>query len=614
MGRNKRAGSSDSAWSAKQKKLSDSEADLHSANSDLEGSGHESKQMRRGRAKHAAKPSQTPQKAVAVVQEDDQIFEIEAAGQRTEFGDEEDETASSSSETEVGKCKRLKQVKHYQTRSTGFLPDKADQEIVFNFHMINNNATILESEMESEPAPHRSLEDGEYPPDREEVSAEDVSSVIDKKIDESMSKVQHYFERKFGELSRVHELEKQLEENKRHLEQLKARGNVDSCEVGEVDIDNQSELTVYRNAVEKKRASSSSEEGGINSSDDQIEVSIFSERELEREQRKDRRGVSSIQPNARDVMEVTSSGGSGQGGAQPKIRSSRQIAEERVAKNTREAEAAKVRAFDVPGEQLNNLHIIRGIRELRQNVEEAAPIYRIDEDYLLVASHVDETIRGKILNHEFVDFTKLLRRERQMDDDTAQQKMTIVNKGGLSYWVPLAEKQVINGYYKWDQAFRVFLDIYTGYYPERTSELIQYSHIIQQAAMSYSWENVYQYDREFRRHIERHQTRSWGVILQQAWTMFLKDRVVFTPSKASTGSGGERGENKGSGVARKLCIPFNRGHCKYGARCKFEHKCGFCGKYGHGTFNCRKAQAVSGKESSSGGHKTDSKGNNNQHV
>ena len=25
--------------------------------------------------------------------------------------------------------------------------------------------------------------------------------------------------------------------------------------------------------------------------------------------------------------------------------------------------------------------------------------------------------------------------------------------------------------------------------------------------------------------MERHPTRSWGVILQQAWTMFLKDRI-----------------------------------------------------------------------------------------
>ena len=72
----------------------------------------------------------------------------------------------------------------------------------------------------------------------------------------------------------------------------------------------------------------------------------------------------------------------------------------------------------------------------------------------------------------------------------------MVNKGGLSYWIPIADKNSINGYHKWNLAFHVFLDIYIGYYPERTSELIQYSHIIQTAALSYSGDNGYLYDKE----------------------------------------------------------------------------------------------------------------------
>ena len=163
----------------------------------------------------------------------------------------------------------------------------------------------------------------------------------------------------------------------------------------------------------------------------------------------------------------------------------------------------------------------------------------------------------------------------------------MINKGGLSYWVPLTDKsQSISSYSKWDQAFRVFLDVYTSQYPEQTSELIQYGHIIQMAAYTYSWENVYLYDREFRRHMERHPERSWGVILQQAWTMFLKDRLNSMPGhKTSYGNNGHQTESR-SGVVKKLCFAFNRGECKL---CKFDHRCGFCGKFGHGTFNCRRA-------------------------
>ena len=76
------------------------------------------------------------------------------------------------------------------------------------------------------------------------------------------------------------------------------------------------------------------------------------------------------------------------------------------------------------------------------------------------------------------------------------------------------------------------LFVYTSCHPERGTELIQYNHIIQTASGSYLWDNVYQYDREFRRHMERHPGRNWGIILQQAWTMFLKDRAnSTTPSK-----------------------------------------------------------------------------------
>ena len=81
----------------------------------------------------------------------------------------------------------------------------------------------------------------------------------------------------------------------------------------------------------------------------------------------------------------------------------------------------------------------------------------------------------------------------------------------------------ITGFARWNQAFRVYLDIYTSKYPECTSQLIQYEHVIQIAAYSYAWENIYLYDREFRGHIERFPNWSWAVILQQAWTMFLKD-------------------------------------------------------------------------------------------
>ena len=155
--------------------------------------------------------------------------------------------------------------------------------------------------------------------------------------------------------------------------------------------------------------------------------------------------------------------------------------------------------------------------------------------------------------------------------------MEIVNRGGMSYWVPLADRDnvSINSFYKWEQAFRVYSNIYTYYHPERAGELIQYNHVIYTASQTYAWDNVYRYDREFRTHMNRHHlNRGWAVILQQAWSMYLKDRVP-----GNSFSGGSKGNGS---VRRKLCFDYNQGLCTFGKRCKFEHRCSFCNKFGHG--------------------------------
>ena len=50
--------------------------------------------------------------------------------------------------------------------------------------------------------------------------------------------------------------------------------------------------------------------------------------------------------------------------------------------------------------------------------------------------------------------------------------------------------------------------------------------MIHSIASQYIWDNVYNYDKEFRLHIAKHPERSWSVILQQAWSMYLRDRLV----------------------------------------------------------------------------------------
>ena len=82
----------------------------------------------------------------------------------------------------------------------------------------------------------------------------------------------------------------------------------------------------------------------------------------------------------------------------------------------------------------------------------------------------------------------------------------------------------------------------------------------------------------------KHPERSWGIILQQAWPMGLQDRVIrngniggSTMSSTPTGM-----EPTPLSKKKKICWDYNSGKCTFGFSCKFDHRCGICGKLGHG--------------------------------
>ena len=213
----------------------------------------------------------------------------------------------------------------------------------------------------------------------------------------------------------------------------------------------------------------------------------------------------------------------------------------------------------------------------------------MDEDYLIVAAHVDESLERRIRNGEYIDFARLLPRDRvQMQQDN---RIELINQNGHLSCTTVSNNGShgefsIGSFARWEQAFRVFSNIYTRQYPQRAAELIQYNHVIHTASMSYHWSNVYAYDIDFRLHMSRHPQRSWSVILQQAWNLRLKDRHENNDRRlcghASSGGSGSSSKRK------DICFRFNVGKCTYGARCKFDHRCGICGKLGHGAHNCRR--------------------------
>ena len=217
-----------------------------------------------------------------------------------------------------------------------------------------------------------------------------------------------------------------------------------------------------------------------------------------------------------------------------------------------------------------------------------APTAVMDGNYLMVGNNLDVTLQEKIKRGEYVDFALLLTRDRSMHEHDHQ--MELINKGGQTFFVPVADHEVagmINNIHKWEQAFRIYSNVYLKANPERATELIQYNHTINSAANSYMWENVYAYDKEFRIHMGQYLTRSWLIILQQAWTMLLKDRVKFSDGNSKAGN------SPGNFSKKDICKRFNKRLCTAGMGCRYEHHCFECGKFGHGEHICRKRLAKS---------------------
>ena len=254
------------------------------------------------------------------------------------------------------------------------------------------------------------------------------------------------------------------------------------------------------------------------------------------------------------------------------------------------AERHKTRAYEIAG------------RKLIKNIDNSrVQAVLIDEEYLAIGSHLDASIKLQIEAGGYVDLSRLLPKDKVNTEE--DHRLEMINKGGLTYWVPLSEKELspINSYIKWEQAFRVYTNIFAKANPDRVTELLQYNHVIEMASASYPWENVYKYDREFRIHMGEHPERNWSVILQQAWALYIKSGHG---NNNVTGGGQTSGNNVNYSPSgyRKVCIPYNAGRCTYGLRCKFDHRCGVCGKRGHGAFNCIRISSERPREDRSSNH------------
>ena len=353
-----------------------------------------------------------------------------------------------------------------------------------------------------------------------------------------------------------------------------------------VGNDNTSEATIYRNAVQNRTSSSS--EDGLDLSDESNMLNTL-------------------------LLDDGGMTQSGSGVKQPQpLCSVRQQEEDEMPqeqgdKMVRLSERAKASLFPPQCQNLQNN--LNANYTSKQFVPKDVTL--IDQDYVVVSGHVDPALQEKIVSGQYVDFGKLLPKDRvsALDDS----RMELVVRNGKAFWVPISDGVSINNFAKWEQAFRVYANIYAKAHQEHAGELIEYNHVIHSISLSFAWDNVYAYDCDFRLHLARHPDRSWSIILQQAWAMRLCDRIYH--NKIENQSYNHTQEmpshhHKEGTKSSDYFKRFNKGKCNLGKACRYEHRCLYCNKFGHGVIICRKLIFDRDKSGSGGkrnnGHQTSS--------
>ena len=222
-----------------------------------------------------------------------------------------------------------------------------------------------------------------------------------------------------------------------------------------------------------------------------------------------------------------------------------------------------------------------------------------DDDFFHLICHIESSLKDKIERGEYVDLDKLLPKDKYpqggMNDD---EHLEWVHRDGGTFLVPARKQSRISSFRKWEQAFRVFATIYCGKNPNRAREIWQYISVINTAASSFVWDNVYHYDMMFRQLMQFNPNKSWAITYNHMWNLSMRDLLLAKNVNVnkSFGNGNqqvsfrsnERQNNNKRGKP-SYCWNFNKGlKCKFRAKCRFIERCSYCDSPAHGIINCHK--------------------------
>lgn len=218
------------------------------------------------------------------------------------------------------------------------------------------------------------------------------------------------------------------------------------------------------------------------------------------------------------------------------------------------------------------------------------------------------TLKGKIVNGDYVDFAQLLDNEVK-GGEPFDMKLTVDDKGSI-VWKSCKPKHQITTIHSWTSAFLVYSSVFLEGHPNRVQELLKYAHVIRTAASRFDGWGWRTYDIQFRMRQQQHPQRSWALLDGELWAMYIAapqqrgfsaQQKSFSPRFPQSGGAHSLFRSpfqKGTSIyqqkwkeaaAQKVCFQFNKSGCSR-SKCIFNHKCITCQSTSHGAQSCKKGR------------------------
>ena len=187
-------------------------------------------------------------------------------------------------------------------------------------------------------------------------------------------------------------------------------------------------------------------------------------------------------------------------------------------------------------------------------------------------SHVSEKLVAKIRMGKLVDVGKLLRK-----DGVGEESGVLTLTDGK---IEVAEQAVvITSFYKWFDAFIVYMSIRGRYYPAELQGMLRHMELVKQ--VFHSGMDGASYDYLFRARKADFPSIPWGQYMPE----LARTQKPQSKSKSQQGPGKQTYTKTGRN--QNQCNFFNFGKCSRKA-CPYAHTCFACKRPDHGVMNCAK--------------------------